>query len=66
MIDFLKTIDDNNVKHINLFVLKISFLTEFGCSVKITPDPIYGCKVKISADINPRYIWFDGLVLTTP
>ena len=23
-------------------------------------------KVKISADINPRYIWFDGLVLTTP
>ena len=36
--DFLKTIDDNNVKHISLLVLKISFLTLFGCGVKITPD----------------------------
>ena len=24
-------------------------------------NPIFGCKVKISADINPRNIWFDGL-----
>ena len=36
--DFLKTIDDNNVERISLLVLKISFLTLFGCGVKITPD----------------------------
>ena len=24
-------------------------------------NPIFGCKVKISADINPRYIWFDEI-----
>ena len=40
-----KTIDDNNVKHTSLLILKISFLTLFGCGVKITPDikPIYAC-----------------------
>ena len=33
-------IDDNNIKHISLLILKISFLTLFG----LTPDinPIYG------------------------
>ena len=59
-----KTIDDNKVKHISLLVLKISFLTLIGFGVKI--NPIFGYRVKISADINPRNIWFDGLVLTTP
>ena len=29
---------DNNVKHISLLILKISFLTLFGCRVKITPN----------------------------
>ena len=29
---------DTKVKHISLLILKISFLTLFGCGVKITPD----------------------------
>ena len=33
-----KTISDTKVKHISLLVLKISFFTQFGCGVKITPD----------------------------
>ena len=39
-----KTFDDNNIKHISLLILKISFLTLFGCWVKITPlfNPICG------------------------
>ena len=42
--------------------IKISFLTLFDVVSKLHQiNPIYGCKVKISADINPRYIWFDGL-----
>ena len=38
-----KTIDDNNIKNVSLLILNISFLTLFGCWVKITPD------------INPMY-----------
>ena len=39
----LKILDDNNVKHVSLFIPKINFLTLFGCGVKLTPDiyPIY-------------------------
>ena len=49
-----KTTDDNIVKQISLLILKISFLTLFGCGVKITPD-IFECRVKISPDIDPIY-----------
>ena len=40
----LNKLNDKNVKHISHSILKISFLTLFGCGVKITPDinPIYG------------------------
>ena len=34
----LKKHDDNNVKHLNLLILKISFLTLIGCWVKKVPD----------------------------
>ena len=38
------TLNDKNVKHISHSILKISFLTPFGCGVKIAPDinHIYG------------------------
>ena len=40
----LKKVNDKNVKPINNLILKKSFLTLFGCAVKITLDniPIYG------------------------
>ena len=40
----LKKVDDKNVKPVSHLILKISFLTQFGCLVKITLDmnPIYG------------------------
>ena len=44
----LKKVNDKNVKPINNLILKKSFLTLFGCAVKITQD------------INPIYIWLDG------
>ena len=36
--------NDNNVKHVSLLILKINFLTLFGCGDKITTDinPMYG------------------------
>ena len=34
------------------------------CCQNDTKLILYMGAVKISADINPRYIWFDGLVLT--
>ena len=40
-VTMIKTIDDKNVKHISLLVLKISFLTLFGCDVKITRLILY-------------------------
>ena len=59
-----KTIGDTKVKHISLLILKISFLTLFGCGVKIHKiNPIFGYRVKITQDIYPTY----GLiVLMTP
>ena len=33
-----KKLNDNNIKHISLLILKISFLTLFGCVDKITLD----------------------------
>ena len=40
----LKKFNDKNVKPANNLILKISFLTLFGCAVKIALDfnPIYG------------------------
>ena len=40
----LKKVNDKNVKPVSHLILKISFLTLFGCAVKITLDinPIYG------------------------
>ena len=40
----LKKLNDINVKHVSLLILKISFLTVFGGWVKITPyiNPICG------------------------
>ena len=39
-----KKFNDNNFRHVSLLILKISFLTLFGCGVKITTDInlIYG------------------------
>ena len=37
-VNMKNTIDDNNVKHISLLVLKISILTLFGFGVKMKPD----------------------------
>ena len=39
-----KELKDNNVKHVSVQILKISFLTLFERGVKIRPDinPIYG------------------------
>ena len=49
-----KIIGDTKVKHISLLILKISFLTLFGCGVKIHKiNPIFGYRVKITPDINP-------------
>ena len=49
-------VEDHKVKHINLLILKISFLTLFGCGVKIHKiNPIFGYRVKITPDINPIY-----------
>ena len=43
-----KTIGDTKVKHISLLIVKISFLTLFGCGVKIHKiNPIYGL-IKLS------------------
>ena len=56
---FMKnTIDDTKVKSqaykISLLILKISFLTLFGCRVKINQiNPIFGYRVKITPDIKP-------------
>ena len=38
-------LDEKHVKHVTFMIMKISFLTLFGCGVKITPDikPIYAC-----------------------
>ena len=48
--------DDNNVKHFILLILKIIFLTLFGCGIKIHKiNPIFGYRVKITPDINPIY-----------
>ena len=44
----LKKVNDKNVKSVSQLILKISFLTLFGCVVKIT------------LDINPIHIWLDG------
>ena len=44
----LKKVNDKNVKSVSHLILKISFLTLFGCAVKIT------------LDINPIHIWLDG------
>ena len=59
-----KTIGDTKVKHVSLLILKINFLTLFGCGVKIHKiNPIFGYRVKITQDIYPTY----GLiVLMTP
>ena len=40
----LEKYDDNNVNHLSLLMLKISFLTLIGCLVKMPPDTkhIYG------------------------
>ena len=47
-----KIIDENNVKQISLLILKISFLTLFGCGVKIHKiNPIFGYRVKIIPDL---------------
>ena len=51
-----KTIGNTKVKHISLLILKISFLTLFGCEVKIHKiNPIFGYRVKITPDINLIY-----------
>ena len=48
-----KTIGDTKVKYIILLILKISFLTLFGCGVKIHQiNPIFGYGVKITSVIN--------------
>ena len=45
---------DTKVKHISLLILKISFLTLFGCGVKIHQiNLLFGYRVKITPDINP-------------
>ena len=47
-----KTIGDTNVKHISLLILKISFLTLFGCGVKVHQiNSIFGWRVNITQDI---------------
>ena len=40
----LKKLNNKNVKHVSHLILKISFLTLFGCALKITLiiNPIYG------------------------
>ena len=43
----LKKVNGKNVKPVSHLILKISFLTLFGCAVKIT------------LDINPIHIWLD-------
>ena len=61
-----KAIGDTKVKHINLLILKISFLTLFGCGVKIHKiNLIFGYRVKITPVINPIYGLID-IVLMTP
>ena len=54
----------DNVKHISLLILKIklvlilkiSFLSLFGCGVKIHKiNPLFGYRVKIIPDNNPIY-----------
>ena len=44
----LKKVNDKNVMPLSHLILKISFLTLFGCVVKVT------------LDINPIHIWLDG------
>ena len=44
----LNKVNDKNVKSVRNLILKIIFLTLFGCVVKIT------------LDINPIHIWLDG------
>ena len=52
-----KTIGDTKVKHISLLILKISFLTLFGCGVKIHKiNPIFGYRVKKTFDTHPTGI----------
>ena len=38
----LKKLNEKNVMYVTHLILKIFFLTLFGCGVKITPDIIYG------------------------
>ena len=53
-----KTIGDTKVKHFSLLILKISFLTLFGCGVKIHQiNPIFWYWVKITPDINPIHMY---------
>ena len=52
---------------LSLLILKIKFLTLFGCWVKIKPDnSIFGCRVKISQVINHIYCieFISGFILT--
>ena len=51
-----KTIGDTKVRHLGLLILKISFLTLFGCGVKVHQiNPMFGYRVNITPDINPMY-----------
>ena len=34
----LEKLDDNNVKHARILIMKISFVTLFRCGLKIIPD----------------------------
>ena len=51
-----KTIGVTKVKLLSHLILKVSFLTLFGCGVKIHKiNPIVGYRVKITPDIYPIY-----------